>query len=65
MKKLDIIFDTPAFDFSLSVGNAYPNIAKGTYALMRDVFRAGELPANFNDLASTANMILAEHFPLG
>lgn len=62
---LDIIFDTPAFDFSLSVGNAYPNIARGTYALMRDIFKAGEIPNHFNDTVSNANMILAEHFPLG
>ncbi|MBQ7921528.1 MAG: hypothetical protein IJ325_02995 [Clostridia bacterium] len=62
---LDIIFDTPAFDFSLSVGNAYPNIARGTYALIRDVFKAGEIPDKFEDTVSNANMILAEHFPLG
>ena len=62
---LDIVFDTPAFDFSLSIGNAYPNIAKGTYSLIRNVFRAGEIPNSFDDTVSNANMILAEHFPLG
>jgi len=62
---LDLILDTPAFDFSLSVGNAYPNIARGTYALVRDIFRAGEIPDHFADTVSTANMVMAEHFPLG
>ncbi len=62
---LDMILDTVAFDFAPAFGSAYPNIAAGTYSLIRETANAGTIPADFEKRSSKANMVLAEHFPLG
>jgi len=62
---LDLLLDTAAFDFSLAFGSAYPNIAAGTYSLVRECAKAGTIPSDFESRSSKANMVLAEYFPLG
>jgi len=61
---LDMLLDTPVFDFALAFGTAYPNIGAGTYQLIRDTAKAGSIGADFNQRLEKANMLLAEHFPL-
>lgn len=62
---LDMLLDTVAFDFSLAFGSAYPNIAAGTYNLVRETAKSGSIGADFESRSSKANMVLAEYFPLG
>ncbi len=62
---LDLVLDTAAFDFAPAFGSAYPNIAAGTYNLMRETAAAGTIPGDFETRSSKANMVLAEHFPMG
>ncbi len=62
---LDLVLDTAAFDFAPAFGSAYPNIAAGTYNLIRETAAAGTIPADFESRSSKANMVLAEHFPMG
>lgn len=61
---LDMILDTAAFDFALAFGTSYPNMAAGTYQLIREAAAAGSISADFDAKTSKANMILAEHFPM-
>lgn len=61
---LDMILDTATFDFALAFGTSYPNMAAGTYQLIRETAAAGAISANFEDKTSKANMILAEYFPM-
>ena len=62
---LDLILDTPVFDFSLAFGSAYPNIAAGTYQLIRETAQSGSIGSDFETRSSKANMVLAEYFPMG
>ena len=62
---LDLILDTPVFDFSLAFGSAYPNIAAGTYQLIRETALTGTVGNDFESRSSKANMVLAEYFPMG
>jgi len=61
---LDTVLDTVTFDFALAFGSAYPNIADGTYKLVRNTAAAGSRPANFADMLSKANTDMAQRFPL-
>ena len=61
---LDLILDTVVFDFAPAFGTAYPNIAAGTYSLIRETAENGTIPGDFDARNSKANMILAEHFPM-
>ena len=61
---LDLLLDTVTFDFALAFGTAYPNIANGTYNLIRETAASGTIPSDFENRNSKANMILAEYFPL-
>ena len=61
---LDMLLDTVTFDFAPAFGTAYPNIANGTYSLIRETAVNGTIPTDFDSRSSKANMILAEHFPM-
>ncbi len=52
---LDLILDTAAFDFALAFGNSYPDVAAGTYGLIRETARTNDLAARF-DYAEAAVM---------
>jgi len=62
---LDILLDTPAFDFALAFGSAYPNIGTGTFHLIRETAASGAIASDFESRSSKANMVLAEYFPMG
>ncbi len=61
---LDMLLDTVTFDFAPAFGTAYPNIANGTYNLIREAASNGTIPSDFDSRSSKANMILAEYFPM-
>lgn len=61
---LDLILDTPAFDFAFAFGNAYPTIAQGTYQLIRDCAKKNNLDDYFTDRKKTANETMKKYFDL-
>ncbi len=61
---LDLILDTPTFDFAFAFGNAYPTIAQATYQLIRDCASKNNLSEFFNDRKSTANDTMRKYFDL-
>ncbi len=61
---LDIILDTPAFDFALAFGNAYPTIASATYQLIRDCAKTNNLSDYFPERRKTANETMRKYFDL-
>lgn len=61
---LDMILDTPAFDFAFAFGNAYPTIAKATYQLIRDCADSNDLETYFADRKKTANDTMKKYFDL-
>lgn len=61
---LDLLLDTVTFDFAPAFGTAYPNMAAGTYQLIRETAASGTISADFESKTSKANMILAEYFPM-
>ena len=61
---LDMILDTPAFDFAFAFGNAYPTIAQATYQLIRDCAPKNNLEEYFSDRKATANETMRKYFDL-
>lgn len=61
---LDLILDTPAFDFAFAFGNAYPTIAQATYQLIRDCASKNNLSEFFADRKSTATETMKKYFDL-
>ena len=61
---LDLILDTPSFDFAFAFGNAYPTIAAATYQLIRDVAPKNNLEEYFSDRQKIANATMREYFDL-
>lgn len=61
---LDLILDTPSFDFAFAFGNAYPTIAAATYQLIRDVAPKNNLEEFYSDRQKTANATMREYFNL-
>ncbi len=59
---LEIILDTAAFDFALAFGNSYPNVAKGTYGLIREAAKNNDLDARFDAAAYTTETALERNF---
>lgn len=61
---LDLILDTPSFDFAFAFGNAYPTIASATYQLIRDVASKNNLEEYYADRQKKANETMREYFDL-
>ena len=61
---LDMILDTPAFDFAFAFGNAYPTISQATYQLIRDCAPKNNLEEYFSDRKATANETMRKYFDL-
>ena len=61
---LDLILDTPSFDFAFAFGNAYPTIAAATYQLIRDCAPKNNLEEYFTDRQKTANETMRKYFDL-
>lgn len=64
VEMLDMIIDTPAFDFALAFGNAYPTIAQATYRLIRDCAPYNNLDKYFDERRKTANATMRKYFDL-
>ncbi len=64
VKMLDIMLDTPAFDFALAFGNAYPEIANATYRLIRETARSNNLEEYFEARRKEANRVMSKNFNL-
>ncbi|MBE6597906.1 MAG: extracellular solute-binding protein [Ruminococcaceae bacterium] len=61
---LDLILDSAAFDFALAFGNSYPDVAAGTYGLIREAARNNDLKERFFDAESAAMNSLIQDFKL-
>ena len=59
---LDLILDTATFDFGLTFGRAYPEIADATYNLVRDSIENEEWDAEFKDKMLAATEVMRENF---
>ncbi len=64
VEMLDVILDTADFDFALAFGNAYPEIANGTYKLIRQCAPYNNLSDVFEGLKEQANQVMKDHFNL-
>ena len=61
---LDRILDTAEFDFALAFGNAYPDIANGTYKLIRQCAPYNNLADVYEAAKNRANETMKENFNL-
>lgn len=59
---LDMILDTATFDFALTFGRAYPEIADATYNLVRSSIENEEWDADFKDKMMAATELMRENF---
>jgi len=59
---LDIILDTATFDFGLTFGKAYPEIADATYNLVRSSIENEEWTLDFKEKMMAATEIMRENF---
>ena len=61
---LDLILDTPAFDFAVAFGGAFPAVANATYKLVRKCAATNTLADDFTALRTQANQVMKQNFDL-
>ncbi len=59
---LELILDTGAFDFALAFGNSYPEVAAGTYGLIRDAALNDNLAERYDEAEAAMMRALLRDF---